>query len=123
MVIKMSGKALFYGFVTGSIIGGAITLLSTPKSGSDVQKMIGSNVNGLIDSLSNVREQTMELKNKVEIAAKEGATTIKTVSTDVQNSIKEWKKDVEPTVADIQRSIEELHETIDQLESEIKKPL
>ncbi len=119
----MSGKALFYGFITGSIIGGAITLLSTPKSGTEVQETIVHNVNGLMDSLSNVKEQTMELKNKVETVAKEGASTFKTVSTDVQNSIKEWKKDVEPTVTDIQRSIEELHQTIDQLEAEIKKPL
>jgi gas vesicle protein len=122
-MVKMGDKSLFYGFLTGSLIGGAITLLATPKSGNDVQKLIITNVNELVDSLSNFKEKTQQLKIQVETVAKESASTIKTVSTDVQNSIKEWRKDVEPTITDIQNSIQELHETIDQLEAEIKKPL
>lgn len=122
-MVKMSGKALFYGFVTGTIIGGAITLLSTPKSGDEVQRIIRYNVGELSESLANVKDKTKELKIKFQEVTKEGTTTFKTVSSDIQQSIKEWKKDVEPTVNDIQRSIDELHQTIDQLEAEIKKPL
>lgn len=119
----MSGKSLFYGLLTGSIIGGAVTLLVTPKSGNEVQRIITDNAGSLVSSISNVKEKTLQLKNQVQIVAKEGAQTIKDVSTDVQSSINEWKKDVEPTMIDIQKSIQELHETIDQLEQEIKKPL
>lgn len=122
-MVQMSGKSLFYGFVTGGLVAGAITLLSTPKSGTEVQKLVVSNLNELVNSLSSVKEKTLELKAQVESVAKEGAATFITVSSDVQNSFKEWKKDVEPTVTDIQRSIQEIHETIDQLEREIKKPL
>lgn len=122
-MVKMSGKSLVFGFITGSIIGGAIALLSTPKTGNEVQQLLASNVNNLMSSLSNVKEKTLQLKNQVETVAKDGANTFKTVSTDVKNSISEWKKDVEPTVNDIQKSIQELHETIDQLEKEIKRPL
>lgn len=122
-MVLMSGKSLFYGFVTGSIIAGAVTLLATPKSGTEVQKLVVTNANELINSLSCVKEKTLKLKSQVETVAKEGSTTIKSVSNEVQNSIKEWKKDVEPTMTDIQKSIQELHETIDQLEREIKKPL
>lgn len=123
LVKKMSGKSLFYGFIAGSIIGGTITLLSTPKSGNEVQRLLSSNVNDLMNSLANVKEKTLKLRTQVETVAKEGATTFKTVSKDVKNSITEWKKDVEPTMNDIQKSIQELHETIDQLEREIKRPL
>jgi gas vesicle protein len=119
----MSGQSLFYGFVTGSLIGGAITLLSTPKSGNEIQKVITNNVNELTNSLSTFKEKTQQLRYQVETAAKESASTIKNVSSDVQNCVKEWRKDVEPTITDIQKSIQELHETIDQLEAEIKKPL
>lgn len=119
----MSEKSLFYGFVAGSLIGGAITLLLTPKSGNEIQKVIATNVNELTDSVSTFKEKTKQLRNQVETVAKESASTIKTVSSEVQNCVKEWRKDVEPTITDIQKSIQELHETIDQLEAEIKKPL
>lgn len=119
----MSGKSLFYGLVTGSLIGGVLTLLSTPRSGNEIQKVIANNVNELTDSLSTFKEKAQQLRNQVETVAKESASTIKTVSSDVQNCVKEWRKDVEPTITDIQKSIQELHKTIDQLEAEIKKPL
>jgi gas vesicle protein len=119
----MSSKSLFYGIVTGSIISGAIALLSTPKSGNEVQQIITNNVNELVDSLATFKEKTRHLKNQVTTLTKESASTIKIVSVDLQNSIKEWRKDVEPTITDIQKSIQELHQTIDQLEAEIKRPL
>ncbi|UTW70051.1 hypothetical protein KHA80_04880 [Anaerobacillus sp. HL2] len=56
-----------------------------------------------LSSLSNVKEKTLQLKNQVESIAKEGAETFKSVSSDVQNSFKEWKKDVEPTMTNIQK--------------------
>ncbi len=120
---NMNGKSILYGFITGSVLGGAITLLSTPKPGNEVQKLIASNINDLMSSLANVKEKTILLKSQVETVTKESFSTIKSVSTDVKSSITEWKKDVEPTVNDIQRSIQELHETIDKLEKEIKRPL
>lgn len=119
----MSGKSLFYGFVTGSLIGGTITLLSTPQSGNEIQKVIANNLNELTDSVSTFKEKAQQLRKQFETVAKESASTIKTVTSDVQNSVKEWRKDVEPTITDIQKSIQELHETIDRLEAEIKKPL
>lgn len=119
----MNAKSIFYGFITGCLAGGAITVLVTPKSGSEMQQLMFLKLNNFKNTLVNVQLKTTELKEQIQHVASEGIATgesVTTFSDNIKDSLSNWKNDVEPTVTDLQKSIQDLHYTIDLLEKEIR---
>lgn len=119
----MNGKSIFYGFITGCLVSGAVTILTTPKSGSEMKQLLHINLRQVKNTLSNVQSKATQLKNQLQDVATDTVTTssaVHTFSQNVKHSIENWKDDVNPTFDDLHKSILELHNTIDRLETEIK---
>lgn len=62
----MKAKSLLIGFLTGTVVAGAATLLSTPSSGKDLRTRIKTNtdeIKNIIDELKvkllNIKDDTM----------------------------------------------------------------
>ncbi|MGO4887482.1 YtxH domain-containing protein [Anaerobacillus sp. MEB173] len=115
----MNGKSFLAGIITGSLIGGTIALLTSPKSGSDLQKTLKENGKQMKSTLTNVKNNSLQLKDQVKDTAKEGVTAVRTFSNEIKDSVQEWKSDVEPNVKNIYENITEIQNTILELEEKL----
>lgn len=117
----MNGKAFLSGIITGTIIGGGVTLLTTPKSGRDLKKGIIENSKQFKNKVSTVKSESIQLKNEIKETTKDGVSTIINVSNDLKSSVEEWKNDVEPNVKNIYENINEIQKTITEMEQRLSK--
>lgn len=111
-VPNMNTKSLLYGFVTGIALGSIATLLTTPKSGNEVQKIIKDNYDKLNDFMSNAKKETIAVKDQVKETIQISTDTIKTVSNELKDSVQTWQSEVEPALAKLKEDIEQLTKSV-----------
>jgi gas vesicle protein len=104
------GKSLFVGFLVGSVVAAATTLLTTPKSGNELRKE-------LIDKINYLKKEGKNISN----LSKEGVDTLKEVATDVINVIDNWKEEIEPHKQKILDEIKDIQEALDKMENKFEQ--
>ncbi|OZM58152.1 hypothetical protein CIB95_00820 [Lottiidibacillus patelloidae] len=102
------GKSLFVGFLVGSVVAAATTLLTTPKSGNEMRKE-------LIDKINYLKKEGKNISS----LSKESVDTLKEVATDVMNVIDNWKEDIEPHKQKILDEIKDIQRAIDAMENKV----
>ncbi|WP_163537135.1 YtxH domain-containing protein [Gracilibacillus sp. YIM 98692] len=115
-------KSLFLGMLAGSVVSAAATLLSAPKSGSELRSDIKHQSDEAIHSINKLRSEGMDLKEQITKTSKEGAALIKDLSADVKESIESWKKTVEPHQKNIQKYLTQIEESLKELEEKTQNP-
>lgn len=108
----MNGKSVLIGIVTGAVIGSITTLLSAPKSGKDMQQVLKNNYEQMAEFMLKGKKESLILKDQITKTAKISAETLKTVSSDIKDSVDVWRKDVEPTLNQLKLEMYELQKSI-----------
>lgn len=108
----MNGKSVLIGIVTGAVVGSITTLLSAPKSGKDMQQLLKNNYEQLAEFMLKGKKESLILKDQITKTAKISAETLKTVSSDIKDSVDVWRKDVEPTLNQLKLEMDELQKSI-----------
>jgi gas vesicle protein len=110
----MNAKAIFSGIVAGTALIGALTLLTTPRSGKEMRHCCKDSVLKIRDELDqftcNSKKASLQLKQTVKI----GTETFKSVGEEVKESVQDWKVDIEPTLNQIKEDIDALQKTVAQ---------
>ncbi|ENH96031.1 hypothetical protein J416_12929 [Gracilibacillus halophilus YIM-C55.5] len=117
----INAKSLFIGVVTGSVIGAATTLLTTPKSGKELRTDVKHRSNEVVQSINHLREEGFDLKDQIAKTSKEGAALIRDLSADVKQSVESWKKTVEPHQKNIQKYLTQIEESLKELEDKTQQ--
>ncbi|MFS0862513.1 YtxH domain-containing protein [Fredinandcohnia sp. 179-A 10B2 NHS] len=112
-------KSLLYGVAIGTVIGGISVLLSTPTTGKDLRKVLRNNQKGLPQVISHVVADGKNLKNKVVSSTKHSVSTISDFSTEVKQSIMDWRQDVEGNQKNIQKELLEIESALQNLEESV----
>jgi gas vesicle protein len=102
------GKSLFVGFLVGSVVAAATTLVTTPKTGGQLRKQI-------IDKVEYLKKEGKNIGS----LSKESIDTLKEVATDVITVIDNWKDDVEPHKKKLIDEIKDIQDAIDSMEKKI----
>ncbi len=104
----------------GGIIGGVAALLSAPTSGKDLRRQLKSNCGKFEDTVNRLKTDGRALKEQVVKTAREGAEIIKDVSSELQTSIQEWRKEIQPHQENLKKEIADIEEKIKQLEKTLQ---
>ncbi|WLR53961.1 YtxH domain-containing protein [Mesobacillus subterraneus] len=115
----MKAKKVLAGMVIGGVVASIATLLSTPKSGYETRRTLIANKNEYMESIKDIKDSAVELKNTVATASKEGKASIQTFITDVKTAIFEWKLETEENKKVLQEDVMELEDSIKDLETEL----
>ena len=115
-----TGKSLVLGLFVGGTVSAAITLLSTPASGSSIRGRVKDQGMELKNLLSTLKEDGLRLKDQLRETSKEGAVLIKELTEEIKNSIEDWKETVEPHQDSIYQSLEQIETSIRDLENKMK---
>jgi gas vesicle protein len=76
-------KSILVGFALGTIVTAAATLLSTPKAGKEVRKDLKDNMVKMRSTLSNIKREGIQLKEKIHFAKKEKEETLQETAASV----------------------------------------
>jgi len=109
-------KSLFLGLLVGGLAGSAVALLTAPKSGNELQETLKTNSKKVKETLGTLKTESVQLKNQIVQASKEGAIIFKDFSKDIKTSVDTWKKEIEPNKTKILDEIKNIEESIQQLE-------
>lgn len=119
-VIMSSGKSLVLGLLVGSTLSAAVTLLSTPESGSSIRGRVKNQGMEIGNLLSTLKKDGLRLKDQLTQTSKEGAVLIKELTEEIKNSLEDWKDTVEPHQESIYQSLEQIETSIKDLENKMK---
>lgn len=92
----MKAKSLLIGFLTGTVVAGAATLLSTPSSGKDLRNRIKTNTEEIKNTIDELKVKMLNIKDDTMEASQISKETVKTFISDVQVVIESWKREIEP---------------------------
>lgn len=118
----MKIKSLFIGFVTGSILTGAATLLTAPSSGKETRDRIKKNKEDIALTLLELKEKAAAVKEDASTATQAGKETLKTFIADLKILLDNWKEDIEPNKEELTKSIKEIESSIQELEAIASAP-
>lgn len=115
------GRSLLLGFMVGGTISAITTLLSTPTSGRKLRVNVKKQGIEWKDMITNLKQDSLRLKNKIAKTSKEGAVLIKNLTQEMKTSVEEWKTAVEPHQDNIYEYLEQIELSLKDLEDKIKK--
>ncbi|WP_100371929.1 YtxH domain-containing protein [Bacillus sp. FJAT-45037] len=111
----MNLKSLLTGITVGATIAGVTTLLSTPTSGKEIQECCKTNFDKLRNGLNQFGADTAALKEQVNETTQLSIQSIKEVSTEVKDSIEDWKRDVQPSIDQLRQDTEDLQKRVEKM--------
>jgi gas vesicle protein len=100
------GKSLFVGFLVGSVVAAATTLIAAPKSGIQIRKEVA-------DKIDYLKKEGP----KIASLSKESIETLKEVAGDVIILIDRWKDDIEPHKQKLIEEIKDIQNAIEKMEN------
>ncbi|WP_010283532.1 YtxH domain-containing protein [Bacillus timonensis] len=115
----MSTKSLFYGVLIGSVIVGMSVLLTAPTSGKDFRRTLKNNQKMLSSTLSQVVTEGKLLTNQVSKSTSLAMNTITKVSSDVKQSLNQWKHEIENNQKNIQKELLTIENALEKLEKAV----
>src|SRR5690625_5320416 len=83
------GKSILLGLLVGTTTSAVVTLLTTPSSGKDVRVRIKDQSIEWKNSIDNIIQEGLNLKNQIAKTSKEGAALINELTQEMQTSIEE----------------------------------
>ncbi|WP_102271916.1 YtxH domain-containing protein [Cytobacillus massiliigabonensis] len=116
----MKAKSLLIGFIIGGAVAGISTLLSAPASGRDSRKKIKEKIECIQNQLIELNRKFIRVKDATILASKEGKKEILAFSSDVKQSINQWKADILPHQQELQKELQAIEIAIHELEKNIK---
>jgi gas vesicle protein len=114
MMMKM--KSLLIGFVTGAIVAGTATILSTPSSGRNLRIRLQNSKDELLATAEELLTKIYEIKNEALAAAQLSKESIMLFISDVQFLIEDWKREMEPSKTELVKHIQEIETSLKELE-------
>ncbi|MBP3951450.1 YtxH domain-containing protein [Bacillus suaedae] len=106
-------KSLVTGFITGSIISGALTLLTTPTSGKDIQYRFRKNMTNLSQLIDQFHQSTLTTSDQFKATLTVSKDQFKAVGKETSQSIHKWKQDIEPNLSQLKADLNALQENIE----------
>lgn len=119
-MIVSKNNALLCGLLVGGIIGGITTLLATPSSGKELRGQLQINRKKLEETLQQIKDESIALKDQIVITAKESTGILQDVSADLKKTINQFQQEIEPHKKDLQKEFEEVELKIKQLEKTLQ---
>lgn len=112
----MKVKSLIIGFVTGAIVAGTATLLSTPSAGRDLRIRLQNSKDELFATTEELSMKISEIINEVLDAASLSKDSLTTFISDIQYLIRDWKSEIEPSKTELMKNIQEIEASLKELE-------
>src|SRR5699024_3608014 len=113
-------KSILLGLLIGGTVSASVTLLATPSSGRDVRKKIANQGSEWIRIADDIIKEGLYLKDQIAKTSKEGAALINELTTEMKESVEEWKTAVEPNQENIHDYLEQIEASIKDLEAKIQ---
>ncbi|RFU62116.1 YtxH domain-containing protein [Peribacillus glennii] len=113
----MNAKSFIVGFLTGTVIAGAATMLNAPTSGKELRTKIKDNKDEILATLAEVKERLIDIKDETAQASKVSKDSINSFIADVKILIENWKQDIEPNKQELTSHIQEIESSISELEN------
>src|SRR5699024_6087151 len=114
-------KSILLGLLVCTTTSCVVTLLTTPSSGKDVRVSIKDQSIEWKNSIDNIIQEGLNLKNQIAKTSKEGAALINELTQEMQTSIEEWKIAVEQIQNNIHDYLEHIKVSIKDLETKLKE--
>ncbi|WP_157800962.1 YtxH domain-containing protein [Bacillus solitudinis] len=109
----MNSKSILLGITVGTTLASIATLLTTPKSGKEVQIRCKNTLKSMSDSVGQISNNSIELKQQVKETAKVSLDSAKFISLEMKDSINDWKKDIEPSIQLLKQDIDGLRKNLE----------
>ncbi|HLR59173.1 MAG TPA: YtxH domain-containing protein [Pseudogracilibacillus sp.] len=113
------GKSILLGILVGSTASAVATLLTTPSSGKDVRVRIKDQSFEWKNSIDEIIQEGLNLKDQIAKTSKEGAALINDLTQEMKTSIEEWKIAIEPNQDNIHDYLEQIEASIKNLEAKL----
>jgi len=113
------GKSILLGILVGSTASAVATLLTTPSSGKDVRVRIKDQSFEWKNSIDEIIQEGLNLKDQIAKTSKEGAALINDLTQEMKTSIEEWKIAIEPNQDNIHDYLEQIEASIKNLETKL----
>lgn len=114
-------KSILLGILVGSTVSAATTLLTTPLSGKEVRSRIKEQSFEWKDTIDELVQEGLNLKNQIAKTSKEGAALINELTQDIKTSVEEWKIAIEPNQENIHNYLEQIESSIKDLEKKLSE--
>ncbi|WP_181833127.1 YtxH domain-containing protein [Bacillus taeanensis] len=114
-------RSYLIGFAFGTFLTGTAVLLNAPKSGKELRTDMKEKGEEFKASLTKFKSETTDLKNKIVNLSKEGKETFTTLSSEVKDSMGEWKRSVDPNLKQLQKDLEELQQKLEEAADQMNK--
>jgi gas vesicle protein len=79
-------KSMIVGFALGTVVTAAATLLSTPKAGKEVRKDLKNNMDKMKSTLTSIKRDGIQLKEKIKFAKSENADALKETAASIEET-------------------------------------
>ncbi|WP_164215065.1 YtxH domain-containing protein [Virgibacillus sp. YIM 98842] len=114
------GKSLFLGFLAGSSLAVAATLLTTPASGRDMRNRVKGQGAEWKVLVNNLKEDSQRLKDQLFKTSKEGSILVKDLTQEMKKTVMDWKETVEPHQENIHNYLAQIETSLKELEEKVK---
>lgn len=109
-------KSFLFGALVGGIAASVATILTSPKSGSEVRADIKRKGLDMKDSLQEVVDEGKNVALKIKDVAEENKGTLLDIKSDLQQSLTEWSQDTAKNTEKIQEELNDIQSSISELE-------
>src|SRR5699024_4769899 len=108
------------GLLIGGTVSATVTLLATPSSGKDIRKKIADRGLEWKRLADDIIKEGLYLKDQIAKTSKEGVALINELTTEMKESVEEWKTAIEPHQENIHDYLEQIEASIKDLEAKIQ---
>lgn len=115
----MKIKPLLLGFTTGVIASTVAVLFSTPLSGNTLRTNLKTNSAASKKLLQDIKTQTTDVKQSIENFKNEAQNNIPTIINELKDSIETFQTDIEPNQEQLQQEIASLQNSIQLIEKNL----
>ncbi|MDG4656738.1 YtxH domain-containing protein [Ectobacillus antri] len=110
-------------FFTGLMVGGAAAaiavLCTAPSSGKDFRKKVKQKSNLAKQSLGDLKDQSLLLKDQVIQAASESKIVFNDLKEDMQHAFSTWQQEIKPNKANIEQELKDIQTSLQQLQNAV----
>ncbi|KMY53172.1 hypothetical protein AC623_03555 [Bacillus sp. FJAT-27231] len=112
----MNAKSLLIGMLTGTAVGAAATLLSTPLSGQEARQKVKVAQSALKSNAQVIKKEAEQVKQAVIHLKDVSKDNIGEVADGLKVSAGIWKESTEPNIQKLQQDVVEVQKTVEDLQ-------
>ena len=114
-------KNFTQGLIFGTIVGGLVALLNTPRSGEENRRRLQSYIQTNTDSVNELAESLKDLQGAVSRLSNEGMLVADTFSKEVTTSIEDFSQRNQPRIRRITDQVAKLSDTVEKETAKLQK--